>query len=148
MGEVLGLGLTHFPLLLTDDENMDALLKVTLKDPDIPADAKDPKNWTPLGQREWGDDAGTAAAAEHRAALRADLDKCRAAIDEFNPDVLVVWGDDQYENFREEDVPPFCVLAYGETEVEPFGVMNDRGAPNAWGLPDDMAFTLHGDAEA
>ena len=26
--------------------------------------------------------------------------------------------------------------------------MNDRGAPNVWGLPGDMAFTLHGEAEA
>ena len=25
-------------------------------------------------------------------------------------------------------------------------VMNERGSPNAWGLPDDMTFTLHGDA--
>jgi len=45
-------------------------------------------------------------------------------------------------------VPPFCVLAYGDTEVDPFAVMNERGAPNAWGLPDDMTFTLHGDAHS
>jgi hypothetical protein len=59
--------------------------------------------------------------------------------------VLVVWGDDQYENFREEAVPPFCVLAYGQTEVCPFEVMNERGLPNVWGLPEDMTFTLRGD---
>jgi hypothetical protein len=144
MAEVLGLGLTHFPLLLTDDANMDVLLKTTLKDPDIPADAKDPKNWPPLGQREWGDDAGTAAAAEHRAVLRADLDRCRAALDEFNPDVLVVWGDDQYENFREEVIPSFCVFAYGDTEVDPFGVLGKLHLPNAWQLPDGQRFTLRG----
>jgi len=144
MAEVLGLGMTHFPLLMTTDECMDVLLKVTLKDPDIPADAKDPQNWTPLGQREWGTDEGTAAAAEHRAALRAGLDKCRAALDEFHPDVVVVWGDDQYENFREEVIPSFCVFAYGDTEVDPFGVLKILKLPNVWQLPDGQRFTMRG----
>ena len=49
------------------------------------------------------------------------------------PTSSLVWGDDQYENFREEVVPPFCVLAYDDTEVEPFELMNKRGSPNAWG---------------
>ena len=26
--------------------------------------------------------------------------------------------------------------------------MNERGSPNAWGMPDDMTVTLHGDAKA
>jgi hypothetical protein len=52
-------------------------------------------------------------------------------LDAFRPDVVLVWGDDQYENFREQVIPPFCFLAYG-----------------AWGLPDDMTFTLRGDAAA
>jgi Catalytic LigB subunit of aromatic ring-opening dioxygenase len=146
MAEILGLGLTHYPLLSVTDEHMADLLRWTLRDSDIPAAEKDPANWPALMRREWADDGGTAAAAAHRKELRGHLARCRAALDAFQPDVLVVWGDDQYENFREEVVPPFCVLAYGDTEVDPFAVMNERGAPNAWGLPDDMTFTLHGDA--
>ena len=76
-----------------------------------------------------------------------NLARCRDALDEFAPDVMVVWGDDQYENFREEVIPPFCVLAYGDVEVDPFEVMTNRGSPNAWGLPDDTTMTLHGDAD-
>ena len=76
-----------------------------------------------------------------------NLARCRDALDEFAPDVMVVWGDDQYENFREEVIPPFCVLAYGDVEVDPFEVMTNRGSPNAWGLPDDTTMTLHGDDE-
>jgi hypothetical protein len=60
---------------------------------------------------------------------------------------VVVWGDDQYEHFREEVVPPFCVLAYGDVEVNPFELMTRHGSPNAWGLPDDTTITLHGDPE-
>ena len=43
-----------------------ATLKSVLKDPDIPADRKDPANWSDLAQQEWGEDRGTAAAAGHR----------------------------------------------------------------------------------
>ena len=148
MAEILGLGLTHYPLLSVTDEHMADLLRWTLRDPGIPAAQKNPANWPALMRREWAGDGGTAAAAAHRGELRTHLARCRAALDAFQPDVLVVWGDDQYENFREEVVPPFCVLAYGDTEVDPFAVMNERGAPNAWGLPDDMTFTLHGDAHS
>jgi hypothetical protein len=147
MAEFLGLGLTHYPLLSVADDRMADLLRWTLADPGIPDAEKDPANWPEAMRQEWADDGGTAAAAGHRKQLREGLAACRRALDEFQPDVLVVWGDDQYENFREEAIPPFCVLAYGETEVNPFAVMNDRGAPNVWGLPDDMTFTLRGDAD-
>jgi hypothetical protein len=144
MAEVLGVGLTHYPLLLGRDETMAALLRGTLKDPDIPADRKEPANWSAQAQAEWSHDGGTAAAAEHRAALRADLDRCREALDEFQPDVVVVWGDDQYENFREEVIPSFCVLVYEDTLVDPFGVLAKLQIPNAWGLPDGQTFTIKG----
>ncbi|MDV7090384.1 DODA-type extradiol aromatic ring-opening family dioxygenase [Rhodococcus opacus] len=146
MAEFLGLGLTHYPLLAGTDDHMAGLLRWTLTDPDIPAELKDPANWPELMRREWSDDGGTAAAAGHRAELRDSLARCRKALDEFQPDYLVVWGDDQYENFREEVVPPFCILAYDDLEVEPFELMNSRGSKNAWGRPDDMKFTLKGDA--
>jgi Catalytic LigB subunit of aromatic ring-opening dioxygenase len=147
MAQFLGLGITHYPLLAVTDEHMADLLRWTLTDPGIPEPDKDPANWPELMRREWAGDGGTAAAAGHRKELRAGLARTREALDEFEPDVVLVWGDDQYENFREEVVPPFCVLAYGETRVQPFEVMNERGAPNVWGLPDEMAFTLHGDAD-
>lgn len=56
-----------------------------------------------------------------------------------------MWGDDQYENFREEIVPAFCVLAYPDMQMHPFEHMNDFGNSNAWGLPDETTMTLHGD---
>ncbi len=147
MAEVLGLGLTHYPMLAGDDAHMANLLKSTLKDPDIPAERKDPRNWSVLAQEEWGDDEGATAAGGHRAALRAGLDKCRQALDEFEPDLLLVWGDDQYENFREEVIPSFCVLAYGDSEVEPFAVLRLLKVPNAWGLPEDETFVMRGAPE-
>ena len=32
----------------------------------------------------------------------------REELDAFNPDIVLVWGDDQYENFREDVIPAFC----------------------------------------
>jgi hypothetical protein len=147
MAHFLGLGITHYPLLAGTDEHMAGLLRWTLADPDIPAAAKDPSNWPPQMQEEWGEDSGVAAAGHHRKLLVENLTRCREALDEFAPDVVVVWGDDQYENFREEVIPPFCILAYGDIEIEPFELMNKRGSPNAWGLPEDTTITMHGDAD-
>jgi hypothetical protein len=145
MAEFLGLGVTHYPLLAGTDEHMAGLLRWTLGDPDIPEELKDPDSWSPEMRAEW--ERGTEAAAAHRAELLENLKRCREALDEFQPDVVVVWGDDQYENFREEVVPPFCVLAYEDLDVPAFEVMNERGSPNAWGLPDDFEIVLHGDPE-
>ncbi|MDT5016794.1 MAG: hypothetical protein QOD39_2954 [Mycobacterium sp.] len=147
MARFLGLGLTHYPLLAGTDEHMAGLLRSTLTDPDIPSEAKDPANWRTPMRAEWGTDTGVAAASDHRKLLVENLARCRDALDEFAPDVMVVWGDDQYENFREEVIPPFCVLAYGDVEVDPFEVMCKRGSPNVWGLPDDTTMTLRGDAD-
>jgi hypothetical protein len=144
VADVLGVGLTHYPLLAGADTHMANLLKSALKDPDIPAEVKETANWNDLAREEWGDDDGTSAAAGHRRRLLDDLAHCREAIDDFAPDVLLVWGDDQYENFREEVIPSFCVLAYSDTPVEPFGVLDMLKIPNYWGLPTDTTFTMRG----
>src|SRR4051812_49109585 len=148
MADVLGLGMTHYPMLAGADTHMANLLKYTLTDPDIPAELKDPGNWSELAQREWGDDQGTTAAAGHRAQLLAGIGRCRAELDAFRPDLVVVWGDDQYENFREEVIPSFCVLAYEDTPIEPFAVLDILKVPNAWGASHEgQSFTMRGAPE-
>jgi Catalytic LigB subunit of aromatic ring-opening dioxygenase len=141
----LGIGMTHYPMLAGTDSHMADLLRWTLADPGIPESQKSPDAWPALMREEWGSDEGLAAAALHRHVLREDLARCRAALDEFAPDVVIVWGDDQYENFREEVVPPFCILAYPDTEVLPFEHMNELGIPNAWGMPDKRTITIKSD---
>lgn len=54
MAEVLGLGITHFPLLVAGDPFMSSILRMTLQDPDILSDRKDPRNLPDLAQPEWG----------------------------------------------------------------------------------------------
>ena len=78
------------------------------------------ENWPEAMRKEWSNDEG-AAAARHssRAAASQSLRKTRAQIDEFHPDFIVVWGDDQYENFREDVVPPYCIYAHESFEFGP-----------------------------
>jgi hypothetical protein len=147
MAEFLGLGMTHYPMLATRDDLMAVLMQMVLKDPDIPADKKDPANWSEGARGEWGEDMGAAAAAGHRRELLGALDTCRRALDDFAPDVVIVWGDDQYETFREEVVPCFCVLAYPDTEVDPFAVLETLNLPNAWGLPSGQRYVMRGDQQ-
>ena len=88
-------------------------------------------------QEEWGNDQGLTNAPEHRAQMLSGLRMVRKALDDFKPDAVIVWGDDQYENFREDIIPAFCVLAYQEDTVEckPWGA-----TPNHWGESNETEF--------
>lgn len=148
MAEILGVGISHYPPLCRPDAQMADILRFTLADPAVPAAEKDPANWPERMRREWGEDGGTAAAAGHRAELVAGFDAVRAAIDDFAPDVVVIWGDDQYENFQEDLIPPFAVCAYPDMDVHPWrdalrSSMMD-GKPNFWNEPADTCFTVRG----
>ncbi len=146
MGEILGLGVTHYPPLTGVDKNMAGILRGILKDPGLPERLRDPANWPEQLRREYADDGGEAAAAAHRASLVQYFRRARAALDAFKPDIVVVWGDDQYENFTEDIIPPFCILAYDEVTVQPWqrqAWYND-GPSNVWGEPNDTAFRIQG----
>ena len=146
MGEILGICVSHYPPLSGLDENMAGILGWTLEDPDIPADAKDVTTWPQEAQDEWADP--TAAARRHREALVTCFDKVRESLDRFDPDVVVIWGDDQYENFREDVIPPYAVLCYSDLEIKPWAQMQESGnlvgKPNAWGEPMETSFTIKG----
>lgn len=143
MGEILGIGLSHYPGLVAKDENMNFALKRTLRDPGLPEAARNPDNWPEPMRQEWGTDQGTSAAARHREALVAEFRKARRAIDEFRPDFIVIWGDDQYENFKEDIIPAFCVLAYEEHRVRPWD-HDTTGRVNVWDEPADKEFRYKG----
>ena len=111
MAEILGVGCTHYPPLITPDEDRGFPINVTLnRDERLPEELKNPLNWPEPMQKEYGDDQGMASAAVHRARLVKGFRRVRKEILDFNPDFVIVFGDDQYENFREDIIPPFCIL--------------------------------------
>jgi hypothetical protein len=145
MGEILGLGMTHYPPLITPDQNMADILRAIMKDPGLPERYREPAGWPEPMRREYAADGGTAAAAGHRASLLRHFRHARKLLDEFQPDVVVIWGDDQHENFTGDIIPPFCVLAYDEIEAK--HRPRDAGK-NVWGETADTTVRLRGHREA
>lgn len=146
MGDILGIGVTHYPPGLVPDEYKPWPLVRMLQGNRIPAHMKDPANWPEPMRAEWGDDEGITSHKEHRARLFKAFRKIREEIDAFRPDFIVIWGDDQYENFQEDIIPPFCVLAYDRVGFRPFQRLG--GKPNIWGEPEDKTFISPGHQEA
>lgn len=138
MAETMGIGMFHGPQPGLSDESMaDVYFRRNLANPDTPAELKNPANWPPGLQKEWGDDEGLSAARAHREEAIEGCRRARALIDEFDPDVVVVFADDQYENFREDVLPPFCVYALDEFALGGF----DRHVPGGSG-PSSFAVPL------
>ena len=147
MGEILGVGGTHYPPGLVPDEYKPwPLARMLETDQRIPAHMKDPANWPEPMRQEWGDDEGITSHKAHRARVFKAFRRIREEIDAFNPDFILIWGDDQYENFKEDIIPPFCVLAYDNIEFAPF--KRTRGRPNIWGEPEGKVFKFAGHQEA
>jgi hypothetical protein len=133
----------------------------TMDRPDVPEKWKDPANWPEGLRKEIGDDEGAAFNKRHREEFAAECKKLRAAIDRFNPDFVVFWGDDQYENFKEDIIPAFCIQGYDDMEIQPFMPHGDRLNPrseaqfqtrqpisnNTWGYPADKTITIRGKRE-
>ncbi len=101
---------------------------------------------------EWGEDEGLKSAHRHRERLVKALQTVRAAIDRFAPDFILIWGDDQYENFREDIIPPFCVYLYDKIIAQPFlresAFTQGRSVSNVWGEPADKTWTIRGHQRA
>ncbi len=149
MAELLGVGLTHYPPFITPDEDQQFPLVRTLKHNDrVPPEMKNPRSWPEAMRLEWGEDEGLAAARHHRERLTQGFLEIRAEIDAFKPDFLLVWGDDQYENFKEDIIPPFCVLAYDQMDCKPFANSDGSSRSNVWGEPADKLFSYQGHPSA
>jgi len=148
VAEVLGLGVTHFPPLSGTDDNLTGVFRGALADPLLPRELRDPASWSERARAEWGTDEGASAGQAHRATLREGFRRARAELEKFRPDVVLVWGDDQYENFRDDIIPPYAVLAYEDLVVHPWRhteeSSNMKGKPNAWGEPEDTELLVRG----
>jgi hypothetical protein len=127
------------------DREMTLFLRRTLAGGAVPPALRDPSQWPEQMRREWSDDQGTRAAAEHRRRSIAALRKLRTALDLFKPDAVVIFGDDQYENFIEDVVPPFCLYITDRMESRPFATESQSFLrANIWGEPEDAMFVHAG----
>jgi hypothetical protein len=66
MGEILGIGVTHFPGLMLPDPYMSSFLSRTLKSDRVPAEMKEPARWPEPLRQELAANENGGAAGEHR----------------------------------------------------------------------------------
>jgi hypothetical protein len=144
MGQILGLGITHYPGLAFQG-NLSRRIRMCLADPALPEKFRSLDNWPKPMREQWGTDEGQAHSAAHRQAMIEGFRRARRALDQFDPDFCVIWGDDQFENYREDCVPPFSILAYESVEVQPW--MRDQRGVNAWNEPKEKSFLIRGHRE-
>lgn len=153
MGEILLAGTTHYPLLLYTDDFMTTQMESHWKSPRVPEWWRDQNHWPSEMQKEYGRDGqnGLMAAAEHRQRLVEGFRRVREEIEAFNPDFVLIWGDDQYENFHEDLVPPFSIYICDRFETQPYHKRRFRrdGAEifNVWREDIDHTFTHRGHRE-
>lgn len=143
MGEILGLGLTHYPTLATKADPGINRIKAALQNPALPQHLRTPAGWPERMRQEWGSDEGETSARQHRQAMVDAFRHVKRILDDFAPDFVVMWGDDQYENFKEDGVPAFTVMAYDRIEARPWASENHR-PNNSWDEPEDKTFTIPG----
>ena len=141
MGQLLGLGITHYPPLCYKG-NLSRRIKLLLADPLLPEPLRSPANWHPTMRDQWSTDEGLSHSEQHRSDMIHHFRKIRAELDAFEPDFVLLWGDDQYENYREDCVPPFSVLAYDSVDVQPW--KGHQRGENWWDEPADTTFTIKG----
>jgi hypothetical protein len=145
MGEILGIGTTHHPSLTGTDESFAQTWQRIINAPRIDPKWKDRKNWPAGMLDEVGNDMGLSAGQRYRERMWKNFRKQRQIIDEFAPDFIVIIADDQYENFKETIIPPFCVYGLDddfEQEVWNHGYMGKQ--ENHWGEPHDWKMKIHG----
>lgn len=141
MAEILGLGITHYPPLAGPDANMARIVHRVMASPRTPPALRDPSGWPAAMRAEWDANADFSGAAAHRARLVAGFAQVRRALDDFAPDFVLIFGDDQYENFREDGVPSFCVFALDQITTPPH-------PNNVWNEGKDKILRTRGHAEA
>lgn len=149
MGEIRGAGITHYPPLITPDENRGFALTLTLRNnPKFHDHMKIPTTWPEAIRVEYGEDEGLKSGLKHRERLVKGFREIRTAVDDFNPDLVLIWGDDQYEDFKEDIIPAICVLAYDEFTGTPFTNRDGSYRRNVWEEPQENTFTYKGAPQA
>ncbi len=151
MAEILGVGLSHYPGPCVPVEYWPTMLNRNVEIGHIDGELFGRKErWPEPMRAEWGADQGVGAAKAHRKRLLAGFARLRAEIDAFDPDFLVVWGDDQFENFRRDCIPAFCIGIFDTVTGRPYGhpgPFKTKGE-NAWNIPNDTVLTVRGHPEA
>jgi aromatic ring-opening dioxygenase catalytic subunit (LigB family) len=133
MADILGLGCSHGPIILTPPEVWSkGRERIFARVP----------NHEPPPQllKELGDDNGLSQDRKDHEQVVTSFGVLRDRLHAWNPDVLLIIGDDQAENFKEDNLAPFCL--YTGTEVEGYPFQRPAARVNLWDAAPETKFTF------
>jgi hypothetical protein len=124
MGQILGLGTTDYPRLRAADGFMTAPFKGTLNSGHRSPEAQNPRNWPKPMQEEWANDEGLEVGKVKRDRAAAQFKVIETALDEFKPDLILLWAKDNRESLKTAAIPQWWIQANEQFQVKlytPFG---------------------------
>jgi aromatic ring-opening dioxygenase catalytic subunit (LigB family) len=133
MGEVLGLGCRHAPMILNPAQQWTEIRKNIF--------GRTP-NYQPPAKliEELGDDNGARQGKINQQLIVDTFSALRDKLHAWDRYVVIVVGDDQAENFKRENLPTFCLFTGSEVDGYPF---HRAGAKiNLWNAPQDAKYSF------
>ena len=131
MAEIFGLGVSHGPIILTP--------------PEIWAQGREriynrvPNYEKPAQlQEELGTDNGLSLDIADQKAVMDSFQVMRDRLHQWDPDLVMIIGDDQAENFLQDNLPPFCL--YTGAEVSGFPFQRPSARVNLWDAAPETEF--------
>ena len=89
---------------------------------------------------ELGDDNGLSHDISDQQKVVESFNILRDRLHEWAPDVLLVIGDDQAENFLQDNLPPFCLYTGAEVDGYPF--QRPAARTNLWNAAPETKFSF------
>lgn len=145
MAELLGLGTTDQPYMRMSDELISGPLKGALKSERIPEEMKDPASWPEPMRAQWGNDQGATAGAAARTHELEQFRMLSAALDDFQPDFILIWAKDARESLKDFAIAPYWIQAHDKVDFKPYMSLGRK--ENVFGEDGDKAVTLPGHQE-
>ena len=133
MGEVLGLGCSHAPMILNPAEQWPEIRRRIYGG--VPNYEAPPKM-----VEELGDDNGASRDKVNQQKIVDAFAVLRDKLTAWNPDLVIVVGDDQVENFKRENLPTFCLYTGNEVDGYPFH--RPGGKINIWNESQDKKYSF------
>ncbi len=147
MSDILGLTLAHFPYLRLKHYHMPSVLTGNLGRGWIDKPhLKDPANWPQRMREEWGDDQGVATGKKAQDHEIEQFRKVRASLDNFKPDLIVIFYRDLGENFKNFAKVPYWIHGHEKVDLKLFQIFGNR--ENYWEEDPDRVDTIKGHPEA
>jgi hypothetical protein len=147
MSDILGLTIAHFPYIRLKHYHLASVLtgnmgRGWLDKPHL----RDPMNWPKGMQEEWGNDQGASTAKAAQEHEIEQFRKVRAALDEFNPDLIVIFYRDLAESFKNFAKPQYWIHGHDKVDLKLFQIFGNR--ENYWEDDPDRVDTIQGHPEA